>query len=378
MASAYLEAKDQAGFSVIRKDDSHKLIEYFNSNGDWWKKKEKLLGTEYSKPVVFKKLAGESSRINWLKGIPVPLMPEAALKADPPENEKYAERIKTAYEQMRTEASQLANTTDVAKLNAQGNDAVKKMYEQQMNQNALIAQMGGVEKLSQMTEAEREQAARAAIAQQTGGYTPEQLKKMTPEQQKAVAQQMQQNKTTNAANNNPADADEIFLLEKQSMELSSEIAAALQPVAVRVKQNEQLFEQRKNALQEWVTAAELKLPLVEDSEYGGRRDGIERVLFARDVMIYYITKNKIQHDRELWENYVNALVPLLQKLDNFTATYEKRNNLSDRMKLAIANCKIAGYESIVEANRVAGHISNEAASVQYQYNCAVLKECDRM
>ena len=379
MAATYLEEKEAAGFSVIRKDDSHKIIEYFNSGGDWWKRMEKLLGSDYSKPIVFKALPGESARINWLKGIPVPLMPAAALQADPQQNEKYAARIRTAYEQMRAEADRLVNTSSLAKADQRGNDAVKKMYEQQANQQALIAQMGGVEKLSQMSEAERAQAARAAIAQQTGGYSPEQLKKMTPEQQRAVARQMQQsNKTAaNVSNNNRSEADEALFLEKKTIEWNAEVSAALQPVATRIKQNEQSFEERIRLLKEWTDAAEKKLPLVEDSEYGGRREGIERVLFVRDVMNYYISASKIRNDRELWEAYVNALLPVLQKLDSFTAEFEKREKLSDQMKFAVANCKMAGYETILEANRVAGFISNEAAAIQYQYNCAVLKQCDR-
>lgn len=338
MVSVYVEEQENAGLSVISKEDAEKIIEYFNKTTDWQKRKDKILGADPFKAIVFKQQAGESNRIGLLKGIPVPLMPESCAKADPSANEKYAELVRNAYGQGASNDPNVKN---------QGEDAIRKMYMQQAT-----AQMGGI--------------------------TPEQLKNMTPEQQRAAAMKIYEAAMNpNTGNSKPGgESNEAMELEKYAMDVRTEIMNALQPVMNRFKQNEELHMQRSKALEEWVKKAEAKLPLPEGDESVGRREGIDRVLFVRDWMGYFITRDKVLHDRELWESYMHAVLPIIQKIDAFTGRFETSNNLSERMKAAVANIKTAGFETILEVNRAAGLITETSFRIQRNYNCSLLKKCD--
>lgn len=425
---------DKKGMLLSKADGSKELIAFFNSQGEFRTRRDKMLGNDFSRPIVFKAMPGESSRINWLKGIPVPQMPEPALQADPRENEKYAEKLKKAQEQVQEEARKLAGNTQLVQTHQKGgNEAVLKMYENQANQNPLIAQMGGAEKLQKMSEAERKAAANQAVMQRTGGYTAEQIQKMSPAEKKALAQQMAQqapageagqevaqaftrelmvnadlrkryesmsdaekqafyreyakryngtdvvenNKNRTAAPDaRSQEAKEIMIIEKFAEDFRKDLEQSLAPIKSRVIANETLYSERMKRLQQWAEAETEKLPVVSDSEYGEHPEGLDKVDYARHLLTYYIARDRISRDREIWEAKLNAMIPAIKKLDDFAASYEKRTDMTDQLRLAVAGARAGGYETILELNREAGYITSSAAGIQYQYNCLVLKQCD--
>ncbi|RYG35032.1 MAG: hypothetical protein EOO01_31795, partial [Chitinophagaceae bacterium] len=148
----YVKKEVAKGKDLLKKDDTHKLIEYFNTNGDLRAKREKLYAEKYTRPIVFKSLPGESDRLSLLGGIPVPKDPAAALQADPRENEKYADKIERLKEQAGEAARKIFNSTDLAKTHERGGDAaVIKMYEDKANQSEFVKEMGGAKALQNMS-----------------------------------------------------------------------------------------------------------------------------------------------------------------------------------------------------------------------------------
>lgn len=421
------------GLNVITADDTKKIIEHFNSNAELRAKREKLYGTNHSKPIVFQRQANESERIGWVKGIPVPLYPEQALNADPRQNEKYGDRVEKYLEGLKLDAQRLANTTKLAQTYEKGGQkAVEEMYRKDIDQNPMIAQMGGSKKLENMSEKERKEAANKMVSDMTGGLTPEQIQKMTPAQKQALAKQMAAKKMASqgtevgaaftqelmanesyrkryeamstaekqeeykkyeerynaGSTSQPAaykpqpvneasqqDAREIQLITKFSEDFYKQIQDEIAPVSNLAKRYQEHTNALTEALGKWAAAAVSALPIVRDSEYGPRRDGIEFVIFTEKCMSYMIGKDRIAKEREIWEKQVNVHVNAFKKLDDFYATYAGRKNLSDRMKLALAELIVAGYESILDLNKQADFITGTAGGIQYSYNCEVLRNC---
>jgi len=423
---------EKKGLYVSQKNDSQKLIEYFNTQGDIRARRDKLYSPDLSTPIVFKSLPGETDRITLLKAIPAPKMPMPAFNGDPRENERYAEMIRTAQKQAQETARQTANNTELARTYQQGGEAaVKKMYQQDADKNSMVQQMGGAGAVEKMSESQRKQAASQAVMSKTGGYTPEEIRKMTPAERQALAMQMAGNSkmgqgdeaaqaftkelmvnadyrrryeamnkeekqveyrkfqeryyggqppagTQQTTNREPSadqkDALELKRIHDFGKQMLDEAEKAMAPINEMSKRYEQAWQQDQATLQQWVSEKVKALPTVRDSEYGSRKEGIERVEFVQHTLNYWIGWDHIVKQRQLWERYANAYVNLFQKLDNFAATYNNKP-LSDRMKLALAEALSQGYETILEMNRRAGQISNEAGSIQYSYNCLVLKDC---
>jgi hypothetical protein len=430
---AKVKKETAAGKDILKKDDTNKLIEYYNTNGDIRAKREKLYAETYSKPVVFKSQPGESDRIGVLRGIPVPKDPSAALGVDPREHQRYAEKIERFQKQAEEEARQIANTTELARLHQRGGDAaVKKMYEEKANQNEYVKGMGGVEAMQNMSEKERAEAAKKMVANRTGGYTAEEIRKMTPEQKKALVYQMAANRPapggnevataftkelmvndsyrqryekmnntekqveykkfeerfnggapSSAAQNPPSremseneiEAREILALNKASEEFYKGLRDLFEPIEQQSVRYEQEWNNSMEKLMKWTSAEVEKLPTVRDSEYGPRKEGIELVEFTKDVMEYTMGKDKIAKQMDLWGRYMQAYVIAFKKLDDMTATFAARKNPSDRYKLALAQAKSAGFDSILDLNKKADFITVNAGSIQLSFNCDVLRDC---
>lgn len=423
---------EKKGLYVSQKNDSQKLIEYFNTQGDIRARRDKLYSTDHSAPIVFKSLPGETDRITLLKAIPAPKMPMPAFNGDPRENERYAEIIRTAQKQAQETARQTANSTELARTYQKGGEAaVKKMYQDDADKNVMVQQMGGARAVEQMSEAQRKQAATQVVMNNTGGYTPDQIRKMTPAERQALAMQMADNSkmgqgdesaqaftrelmvnadyrrryeamnndekqaeyrkfqeryydgkppagAQQTVNREPAadqqEAAELKRIHDFGKQILEEATNAMAPINEMSKRYEQAWQQDQAALQKWAKEKADALPTVRDSEYGSRKEGIERVEFAQQAMSFWIGQDHIAKQRQVWARYVDAYVNIFKKMDDFAATYNNKP-LSDRMKLALAEALSQGYETILEMNRRGGQITNEAGSIQYSYNCLVLKNC---
>lgn len=417
---------------VSQKNDSQKLMEYFNTQGDIRARRDKLYGTDHSAPIVFKSLPGETDRITLLKAIPAPKMPLPAFNGDPRENERYAEMIRTAQKQAQETARQTANSTELARTYQQGGEAaVKKMYQDDADKNAMVQQMGGASAVEKMSESQRKQAASQAVMNKTGGYTPDEIRKMTPAERQALAMQMAGNSKTGqsdeaaqaftkelmvnadyrrryeAMNNeekqveyrkfqeryyggkpptgtqqmanrassaDQQEAAELKRINDFGKQMLEEATNAMAPINEMSKRYEQAWQQDQAAVQKWVAEKVAALPTVRDSEYGARKEGIERVEFAQQALNFWIGQDHIAKQRQVWARYVDAYVNIFKKMDDFVATYNNKP-LSDRMKLALAEALSQGYETILEMNRSAGQITNSAGGIQYSYNCLVMKNC---
>lgn len=424
----YVKEEAKKGKDVMAGEDAVKLADYLNTNPELKAKKAKIYRQGYTRKNQYKPQAGMSDRIMLLVGIPEPKNPAAALQADPRENEKYLEKIERLKEQAEEEARKVANSTDLMKTHKrEGEAGVKKMYEDKADQSEIVRDMGGAKALQNMSEKERQEAAKKMVAKQTGGYTAEQIQKMTPAQRQALAMQMANNKATNGndgaaaftkmlmadpgyraayeklsntekqkvyqeflQNNNlqptmpndtkemkedEQDAREAIEIEKIAEQFRKELKELFDPIAQLEKQYVKDIEENRQELSRWVETETEKLPTVRDSEYGPRKDGIERVIFMQAVLSFAIGKDQVAKEQEIWDRYLDAYYTAFTKLDNWTARYEKRNDLSDRLKFQLAQLKIAGFEEVISMNKKAGYITGVAGSVQYGYNCQALRDC---
>ena len=379
-----VKTQSTKGVEVISEQDVKKTIEYFNSNAEIRVKRDKFYSSNYSKPIVFERLPDESDRIKWLKGIPVPKYPEAALQADPRENQRYEDKVEKHVEQLKIEARQLANKTELMQTYEQGGtEAVKKKYEKEANKSEIVQRMGGVENMQNMSEKERQEAAKKMVSDMTGGYTAEQIKNMSQAERQELAKKMAAAKMQNMQAGDYRNVDHKAMNEAKEVELignfqakfAADLQKELEPVNNAALRNEEQWNAEMEKLSKWIAAATNALPVVRDSEYGPRRDGIEYVIFTEEYMRYTLGKGKIARDREVWERYVRVYADAFKQLDDFLATYSNKKVTSDQMKFALAGLLVAGYDTVSDMNKKAGYITNEAASFQYNYNCKALGNC---
>lgn len=425
----YLKQEVKPGKEGRLDTEAQKFANYINTDPELKAKKVKLYRTDYVRKSQFKAVAGESDRIALLKGIPAPKDPLAALQADPRDNEKYQEKIERLKEQAEAEARRIAESTDMMKkYKKEGKEGLIREAEDKADKNEIVKDMGGVQALRNMSEAERQEVAKKMVAKQTGGYTPEEIRKMTPEQRKQLAYQMAANKNsapgsdgaaaftqllmsnpgyraeyekmsdaekqkvyqdflkangsthtqpviTKEMKENEQDAREAIELAKLSEKYQQELQSLFQPIQELEQRYMQESDAKDKKLSDWTAKEVENLPTVRDSEYGARKDGEERVLFTEAVLRYAIGQERVAKEREIWDRYLDAHITALLKLDEWTAVYEKREELSDRLKLHLAGLKASGFDSIIDLNKKAGHITAGAGSVQYAYNCTVLHNC---
>lgn len=426
-----IRKQEARGVDVVQQDGSKKVMDYFNSQSEFRKRKDKLYRNDYSNPIVFKPLPGESDRATLLKGVPAPKSPEAALQADPKEHDYYKDKIDRFDAQMKEEARRKANKSDLMQTyNAGGEEAVKKKYMNEASKNDMIAEMGGVSNLEKMSDKEREAAARKMVANRTGGYTPEQIKKMTPEQKQALGRQMASNKMAaeggevlaafmeemrvndsyrkryeamndeqkqieyrkfeeryyggavpeNAGYKPRVDqkgadeAREIIRFNKWQEEYNKELQAQLEPVKSLSRKYESEWENAYAALGRWATATIDALPTVSDSEYGPRKDGLELVEMTIAIVTYMIDRDKISKQREIWDRYMRIYVDAVKKMDDFALSYDKRTDLPDQVILQVAALR-SDAGPAMDMNKSAADLTRSAASIQLNYNCKVLKNC---
>lgn len=428
---AYVYINDQVkkGRDIMNAEQAEKLMNDLNNQPEVKARKAKLYRQDYSGRKQYKTTSGESDRLMLLQGIPEPKAPSPALQADPRENEKYSEKIKHFRDLAAEEARSIANSTELAKTyHRDGEAAVKKQFEDKADQSELVRDMGGARAVQNMTEEERKEAAKKMVARQTGGHTAEEIEKMTPAQKQALAWQMAASKNASGANadaaaftqkmmNDPSfraqyekmsnarkqevyteflqsrgstgtfphetremkdtknDAEEILEVNRIAEEFRDEMKKLFAPIDALSMRYDKETALKQQQLTEWVDRETEKLPTVRDSEYGERKDGVERVYLTQAMLSFEIGKDKIAKEREIWNRYLDAYLTAFTTLDEWTAKYEKRNGLSDRLKLQLAQLKIAGYEEILELNRRAGYITGVAGSIQYGYNCVVLRNC---
>lgn len=385
--SVYKGVKTQKdkGIDVTSPEDTKKTIEYLTSNPEIKAKRNKLYNSNYSKSISYPNVANEGEKHAWLKGIPVPQYPEPALLADPRANDQYAEKLKKHEESVKAQAKKLFNSTEMMQTYEQGGvEALKKKAEKDANKSEVVQRMGGAEKLQTMSEKERDEAARKMVSDMTGGYTVEQIKNMTPAQQQELAkkmaaakmQNMQAGDYRNVDQKQVNEAKDAVLISEFQQKFYDQLRKEMEPINNMMMRNEEQYQSDLEKLSKWASAAISALPIVRDSEYGPRRDGIEYVEFTLAYMHYILGKNKIANEVDIWERLIRVYVNAFQRLDEFAAANSARPNMSDNMKIALASQMLEGYGFIEDLNKRAGHITNEAASIQLQYNCKVLLNCN--
>ncbi len=170
-------------------------------SGDTVKKKMRQMAREYT--PVYKHVAGEINLLPFFEQIPEPVasLPKARNIDEDGYYDPFIERMETFKKQLaevarrnstlfklydkggqqavEKAAAKEANKSDLVRQMG-GVDKIQNMSEAQrkamatqiMNQNAIIAQMGGVDKIKNMSESERKKAATAAIKQNPNAVMP--------------------------------------------------------------------------------------------------------------------------------------------------------------------------------------------------------------
>ncbi|ANE52592.1 hypothetical protein [Flavisolibacter tropicus] len=426
--------KQNTGMSVA--DKSAKLIEYFNTNGLIQDKLAKLYDTKFSKPVTFKALPNEPAKFHLLAGIQEPIinLPVALATYTERTAEAYLGKIDKAEDEAKRAAQELAGETKVVQTYKKGGDeAVKKMYEEEVNasfkNNPVLAQMD-VAALQKMSQKEREEYVRKMTAAQTGGATPEQIQKMTPDQKRAMAEQMMRNQSgqsaqsaftqemmTNkafakrfneagteekqkiykefeeryygqagkpasatasnqqkgASTQNIAQVRELQEFQNKTTQVIKKLEADLTVIGNRQSDYDRAIRLKAGTLTQWVKKSMDASPRVSRSEYGTEILYEGEIKHAAGAMFYELEQEKTVKETEIWYAKVKVHGEALRELENLAAAYSKTS--SDDIKLQVASLRAGGFESIRQLLKEADRISNNAASAQYQFNCEILHDC---
>lgn len=236
------------------------------------------LAKEYT--PQYKHVAGDINLLPYLNDVPVPeyRLPQAKeLDADA-YYDPFIDKMKMLQKQLEEEIKK--NSSIMQMHQKGGNEAIAQQVKQDANQNELIKSMGGMDKLQNMTEAERKQAALKAMNEnpmiaQMGGV--EKLQNMSESERKAAAMKMaQQNQYSSMDKRDPALG--AFM---QKMQSDPVYAAKYE----KMSRSEQMEEYRKFSLAQTGKEPQYKSNQKEVADGQAKREVVMNAIEVNDVQV---------------------------------------------------------------------------------------------
>lgn len=292
----------------------------------------------------------------------------------------------------------------------EGTAGLEKKAAAEAGKNPIVKQMGGAEKLMNMTDAERKAAAekmKADIKQNPGmlyssgadpGMRDIQQKVMSdPEYANRFSKMSEAEKQTeirkymtlkpqvgdpNAVyTNNPQSKKTTTDLER-SREVNELLARAQKLVEQTSATNSRMttisnntIEELRLALASWEGNTMKTIPIVELGEYGHDRDPelVQAMEITRKYASYYIENLEITFRTICWKQYKNGLQSAMMEINNYAANYIWEQGKDIQLfNGTYKDPKIAGavlgyYDLARDLAKLSGGITSSAASAQKRF-----------
>lgn len=304
MAQQTTELPGDDDLHVPLGDDLLVPITSLEKSGDTVKKKMRQMASEYT--TTYKHVAGEINLLPFFEQIPAPVasLPAARNIDEDGYYDPFIDRMKMFQEQLGEEARK--NSTLLKLYDKGGQLAVEKAAAQEANESDLIKQMGGVDKIQNMSEAQRKAMATQImnenpIIAQMGGV--DKIKNMSEnERKKAAMAAIKQNPNAVTPNNDP-----VLQAFMQKMKADPQYAAQYKKMSI----NKQQAEYRQFSI-----AQSGIDPFFNDHEKADRE--FEATMAKRSIAIDAIAVQKLlMRAKERLENYTAPITLFKQKCDAY-------------------------------------------------------------
>lgn len=287
--------------------------------------------------------------------------------------------------------------------NKEGNAGLEKRAAAEADKNALVREMGGTEKLKNMSDAERKQAAeqmKARLQQNPGLLTgntgdpgmktmqqklvsdpayAKRFNSMTEEEKQAEMKKYMTIKPQEGTANRTYTKSQ----EQQDAEKAVEISQLIERTAKRMEaatatysrmttSTNKLIDEMKDQLGKWMSATTQTIPMVELGEYGHDRD--PELMRALEITgkhtAYAIAKKEMELRTICWNQYKAAIAASLQEFNNYADNYKWSKQTDGQLFNGTYNDpKIAGafsgyYGVILDIAKSSETITNNAKSAQ--------------
>ncbi len=294
----------------------------------------------------------------------------------------------------------------------EGKAGLEKRAAAEADRNALIQQMGGVEKLKNMTDAERKAAAeqmKAKIQQDptivSGGSRDAGMKTMQqklmadPEYAKRFNKMSEDEKqaeirkymtikpaerkpgveyTSNpqTKNTDVEKSIEISQLQMRSQKRMEEVVTTYNRMTTEMNNT---IEAMKSQLNEWASKTVKDIPVVELGEYGHDKDPelMHAMEITRKYAWYYITMQEVKMRTICWQQYKTGTRAAMMEFNSYAADYKwGQGKESQLFNGTLNDPKIAGsiagyYGTMEDLANLSKDITNDSKNAQKELEKAL-------
>lgn len=309
-------------------DDLLVPLTSLEKSSDTVRRKMQQMAREYT--PTYEPVAGEINLLPFFEQIPAPVasLPKARNIDEDVYYDPFIDRMKMFQEQLGEEARK--NSTILKLYDKGGKQAVEKAAKQEANESDLVRQMGGVNNIQKMSEAQRKAMAtqimnQNAIIAQMGGV--DKIRNMSEsERKKAAMDAIKKNPNAVMPNNDP-----VLLAFMQKMKADPQYAAQYNKMSVNKQQEEyRQFSIEQSGID----------PFFNDHEKADRE--FEATMAKRSIAIDAIAVQKlVARIKERLENYTAPVNSFKQQceayLEQLRATSE---GMEGYYKVATAEARI--------------------------------------
>lgn len=345
-----------------------------------------------------------------MNGLPSPISVYGlAAKTDIPAiYQPYYDKLENKQKQLRELAEK--NNLYQEIYDKEGTAGLEKRAATEVDKNPMVQQMGGVEKLKNMTDAERKLAAeklKSEITQNPGmllsagadpGITSMQQKIMSdPEYAKRFSKMSEAEKETEikkymTVKPMQRDPNSVYTSNVQStkaptdLDKSRELDELLARTQKRMEEitltNTRMASQANNTLEElkaqlanWQEATRKAIPIVELGEYGHDHDPelVQAMEITGKYAGYFIEQLEITFRDNCWKQYMFGVKSSLLEVGQYAATYEWGQGKESQLfngtynDPKIANAMFGYYNLLLGLAKSSEEISRDAASAQKRF-----------
>ena len=285
-------------------DDLLVSLTPLEKSSDTVKKKMQQMASEYT--PTYKHVAGEINLLPFFEQIPAPVksLPAARNIDEDGYYDPFIDRMKMFQKQLGEEARK--NSTLLKLYDKGGKQAVEKAAMQEANRSDLVRQMGGANKIQNMSEAQRKAMATKImnenpIIAQMGGV--DKIKNMSEsERKKAMMDAIKQNPNAVMPNNDP-----VLLAFMQKMKADPQYVAQYKKMSINKQQEEyRQFSIEHSGID----------PFFNDHEKADRE--FEATMAKRSIALDVIAVQQLlARIKERLENYTAPITLFKQKCDAY-------------------------------------------------------------
>ena len=286
--------------------------------------------------ATYQHKTGDLNLLPLMEQAPSPIaILEAAAQADAqaPFN-SYIEEIKSKDKQL---AEQMAKNNKIQQVyKKEGEEGLEKRAMAESDKSAIIQQMGGMENLMKMTEAERK-----AAAMKMANELRANPNLILTNQNAEPAQASQQHDKLTAERNESKYVQDITLM---NIRLQNRVGAATARYNKDIDGISAWQADVSNKIYAWYKSRYAAIPIVELGEYGHDKDPQQMLAMgaAMEVLRYYtLEAPEMQLRAESWKQYKTRCKLSIAELNDFVGNYKWGNNPSSNIFSPDADQQVA-------------------------------------